>query len=86
MSVCEADRIRRSNRFHSLKLLESETASSRQHGITLTPITNTSSLLPSRVKHGTDNHEARSDRTFTSSEDETDGEETCEVLASGMTA
>ena len=42
-------------------------------------------MLSSRVKHGTDNHEARSDRTFTHSKDETDGEETSKALASGMT-
>jgi len=86
MSVCAADQARYSNRFHSSKLLKGETRTSRQLIIALTPITNTSSLLSSRVKHGTDNHEARSDRTFTHSEDETDGEETSKVLASGMTA
>lgn len=48
----------------------------------LTPVTNTNSLLLSCVKHGTDNHEARSDGAFAHSEDEADGEETSKVLAS----
>jgi hypothetical protein len=51
----------------------------------LTPITNTNSVLFPCVKHQTDNHEARRDGTFTHAEDETDNEETGEVLASGMT-
>jgi hypothetical protein len=50
----------------------------------LTPITNTNSVLFPRVKHQTDNHEARRDGTFAHAEDETDNEETGEVLASGM--
>jgi hypothetical protein len=41
-------------------------------------------VLSSGVKHGTNNHKTRSDRTFTHPEDETDGEETCKVLAGGM--
>ena len=86
MSVCAVDETWRSNQFHSSKLLKSETRSGRQRIIRLTPITNTSSLLCSRVKHGTDDHEARRDRTFTHSEDKTDGEETRKVLASGMAA
>lgn len=52
----------------------------------LTPITNTNGLLISGVKHGTDNHEARRDGTFTHSEDEAHGEETGKVLASCMAA
>ena len=85
MSVCEADETRHSNQFRSSELLESEIESSRQLAIARTPITNTSSLLCSRVKHGTDNHETRRDGPFTHPEDETDGEETRKVLASSMT-
>jgi hypothetical protein len=50
----------------------------------LTPITNTGRVFSSSIKHQTDDHEARRDGTFTHAEDETDGEETSEVLASGM--
>jgi hypothetical protein len=46
---------------------QSETREVRQLAVALTPITNTSSVLSSRVEHGTDNHEACSDRTFTHS-------------------
>jgi hypothetical protein len=42
-------------------------------------------MLSSCVEHGTDDHEARRDGTFTDSEDEADGKETSEVLASSMT-
>jgi hypothetical protein len=84
MSVYEANETRHSNQIHSSKLLEGETLGGRQLVIALTPITNTRSLLSPRVKHRTDNHEARSDRTFAHSEDETDDEETRKVLASGM--
>ena len=81
------ERILHSNQFHSSKLLQSEIEDIQQLVIiALTPITNTSSLLCSRVKHGTDKHEARSDRTFTHSKNEPDGEETGKVLASGMGA
>jgi hypothetical protein len=52
----------------------------------LTPIANASSLLCPRVKHGTDNHKARRDGALTHPEDETNGEETGKVLASGMAA
>jgi hypothetical protein len=58
----------------------------QQLAVALTPITNTDSVLSSRVKLETDNHEARSDKTFTHSEDESDGEEAGKALASGMTA
>jgi hypothetical protein len=44
-----------------------QTREVRQLAVALTPITNTSSVLSSRVEHGTDNHEACSDRTFTHS-------------------
>ena len=54
--------------------------------IDLTPITDTSCVLSPRVKHGTNNHEARRDGTFTNSEDETTSKETGKVLASRMTA
>ena len=52
----------------------------------LTPISNASSLLCPRVKHGTDDHKARSDGALTHPEDETNDEETGKVLASGMAA
>jgi hypothetical protein len=50
----------------------------------LTPITNTGRVLSPRVKHRTDNKKARRDGTFTNSENETNCEETGEVLASRM--
>jgi hypothetical protein len=58
--------------------------SERRLTIVLTPITNTSCVLAPRVKHGTNNHEARRDGTFTNSEDETTSKETGKVLASRM--
>jgi hypothetical protein len=87
MNVCEGKYKWLSNQFHSLKLLEkeSETGCGARLIMHLTPITNTGSVLSSRVKHQTDDHEARRDRTFTHAEDETDDKETGEVLASGMT-
>ena len=52
--------------------------------IVLTPITNTSRVLPPRVKHGTNNQKSRRNGPFTDSENETNGEETGKVLASRM--
>jgi hypothetical protein len=52
----------------------------------LTPITNTSSVLSSCVKHRADNHETRCDGPLTHTKNESNSEETSEVLASGMTA
>jgi hypothetical protein len=52
--------------------------------IVLTPITNTSSLFSPCVEHGTNNHEARRDRTLAHSEDETNNKESNKVLASRM--
>jgi hypothetical protein len=52
--------------------------------VSLTPITNPNSVLSPSIKHRTDDHEARGDGAFAHSEDETDGQETSEVLASGM--
>jgi hypothetical protein len=52
--------------------------------MTLTPITNTSCVFSPGVKHGTDNHKARRDGTFTDPENETNYEETGKVLASRM--
>ena len=52
----------------------------------LTPITNTSSVLSPCVKHRTDNHETRCDGPLTHTKNESDSEETGEILASCMTA
>ena len=84
VNVCEGRYTGDSNQFHSLKLLDSEIGCGIRAMMTLTPITNTGSVLPSRVKHQTDNHKARRDGTFTHAEDETNDEETGEVLASSM--
>jgi hypothetical protein len=67
-----------------IKSVRGEKWSERRLMIVLTPITNTSCVLSPRVKHGTDNHEARRDGTFTNSEDETTSKETGEVLTSRM--
>ena len=53
--------------------------------IVLTPITNASCVLSPRVKHGTNNHEARGHATFRNSEDEATSKETSKVVASHMT-
>ena len=52
----------------------------------LTPISNSSRVLSSRVKHGTDDHKTCRDGTFTDSEDETKNAKTSKVLASRMAA
>ena len=52
----------------------------------LTPITNTSSVFSPCVKHRVDNHEPRCDGPLTHTKNESNSEETSEVLASGMTA
>ena len=69
-----------------IKSVGCEKWSERRLIIVLTPTTNTSCVLSPRVKHATNNHEARRDGTFTYSEDKTSGEETGKVLASGMAA
>ncbi len=73
-----------SNRFRSLKLLGGEKGFARWLITVLTPITDTSRLFSPCVKHGTDNHKAGSDGTFTNSEDETTSKETGKGLASRM--
>ena len=52
----------------------------------LTPIANTGSVFTPRVKHRADDQEASCDGPFTHTKDESNNEETGEVLASGMTA
>jgi hypothetical protein len=74
-----------SNRFRSSKLLEGEKRYARWLIKILTPITNTDRLFSPCVKHGTNNHKARCDGTFTNSEDEATRKETGKVLASRMT-
>jgi hypothetical protein len=54
--------------------------------VLLTPIANTSSMFSPCVKHRADNHETCCDRPLTHTKDESNNEETGEVLASGMTA
>jgi predicted RecA/RadA family phage recombinase len=43
-------------------------------------------MLSPSIKHGTDNHEASRDGTFTYPKNETDNEETGKVLASRVAA
>ena len=52
----------------------------------LTPIANTGSVFSPCVKHRTDNHETRCDGPLTHTKNESNSEETSEVLASSMTA
>jgi hypothetical protein len=54
--------------------------------IARTPVPNSQSLFPAGIEHRADNHEARSDRSFTHSKNKADNEEACEILASGMGA
>jgi hypothetical protein len=84
MSICKDEKTRLSDQFHSSNLVESETERDRELIVSLTPITNTNSVLSPSIKHRTDDHKARRDGAFAHSEDETDGKETSEVLASGM--
>jgi len=69
-----------------IRSVRGEEWSERRLIIVLTPITNTGCVLSPRVKHGTNNQEARRDGAFTYSEDKTNGEETSKVLASRMAA
>jgi hypothetical protein len=69
----------------AIEPVRGEKQSERQLIIVLTPITNASCVLSPRVKHGTNNHEARGHATFRNSEDEATSKETGKVLASRMT-
>ena len=86
MSVCERKETWLSNRFHSSELLKGKKRSERRLITVLTAITNTSRVLSPGVKHGTDNHKARHEGTFTYSKNKTSGKETSKVLASCMAA
>jgi hypothetical protein len=54
--------------------------------VLLTPIANTSGVLFPCVKHRADNHEPCCDGPLTHAKNESNDEETGEILASGMTA
>ena len=69
-----------------IKTVRGEKRCERRLITALTPITNAGCVFSPRVKHGTNNHEARRDGTFTYSEDKTNGEKTGKVLASRMAA
>ena len=87
MSVCEGNETLHSDQLQPLNLLSrSEERCKRGSVVVLTPVTNTGRVLPPRVKHGTDDHKTRRNRTFTNSEDKTTSKETSKVLASRMTA
>jgi hypothetical protein len=82
MRVCDGENAWLSNQFHPLELLWGEKWGERRLITVLTPINNSSRVLSPRIKHGTDNHKSGRDGTFTDSENETNGKETCKVLAS----
>ena len=52
----------------------------------LTPVTNSQSLLLSRIKHGANNQESRGDGSFAHTENEANDEQTCKILAGSVGA
>ena len=74
------------NQLHPWGLKRSEISQDCRLIVLLTPIANTSSMFPPCVKHRVDNHETSCHGSLTHTKDEPNNEETCEVLASGVTA